>query len=134
MAVAKTEGCGSVYMQDIVCGGGHSGMPSCVAAPAAGRADWCGSSPTSTDGGQPARYRSREEFGSPRPEQAHRRQVQLPRGLCQWRQIVIEFVKTSRQLADVLTKPLGRLRFTELKKMIGIVEVLGLAAELGEEL
>ena len=25
-------------------------------------------------------------------------------------QIVIEFVKTSRQLADVLTKPLGRLR------------------------
>ena len=42
-------------------------------------------------------------------------------------QIVIEFVETGRQLADVLTKPLGRLRFTELKKMIGMVEVLGLA-------
>ena len=40
-------------------------------------------------------------------------------------QIVIEFVETGRQLADVLTKPLGRLRFMKLKKMIGIVEVLG---------
>ena len=35
-------------------------------------------------------------------------------------QIVIEFVETGRQLADVLTKSLGRLRFTELKKMIGM--------------
>ncbi|XP_066344147.1 uncharacterized protein [Miscanthus floridulus] len=33
-------------------------------------------------------------------------------------QIVIEFVETGRQLVDVLTKPPGRLRFTELKKMI----------------
>ena len=49
-------------------------------------------------------------------------------------QIVIEFVETGRQLANVLIKPLGRLRFTELKKMIGMVEVLGLAAGLGEEL
>ena len=49
-------------------------------------------------------------------------------------QIVIEFVETGRQLADVLTKPLGRLRFIELKKMIGMVEVLRLAAGLGEEL
>ena len=48
-------------------------------------------------------------------------------------QIVIEFVETDRQLTDVLTKPLGRLRFTELKKMI-VMEVLGLAAGLGEEL
>ena len=31
-------------------------------------------------------------------------------------QIVIEFVETGRQLMDVLTKPLGRLRFTELKR------------------
>ena len=28
-------------------------------------------------------------------------------------QIVIEFVETGRQLVDVLTKPLGRLRLTE---------------------
>ena len=49
-------------------------------------------------------------------------------------QIVIEFVETGQQLADVLTKPLGRLRFMELKKMIGMVEVLGLAAALGKEL
>ena len=38
-------------------------------------------------------------------------------------QIVIEFVETGRQLVDVLTKPLGRIRFMELKKMIGMVEV-----------
>ena len=49
-------------------------------------------------------------------------------------QIVIEFIETGRQLADVLTKPLGRLRFTELKKMIDMVEVVGLAAGLREEL
>ena len=34
-------------------------------------------------------------------------------------QIIIEFIETGLQLADVLTKPLGRLRLTELKKMIG---------------
>ena len=49
-------------------------------------------------------------------------------------QIVIEFIETSRQLADVLTKPLDHLRFTEWKKMIGMVEVLGLAAGLEKEL
>ena len=35
-------------------------------------------------------------------------------------QIVIEFVKTGQQLADILTKLLGRLRLTELKEMIGM--------------
>ena len=52
-------------------------------------------------------------------------------------QIIIEFVETGRQLANVFTKSLGRLRFTELKKMIGIwwvVGVLELAVGLGEEL
>ena len=48
--------------------------------------------------------------------------------------IAIEFVETGRQLADVLTKPLSRLRFTELKKIIGMEGVLGLAAGLAEEL
>ena len=38
-------------------------------------------------------------------------------------QTIIEFVKTSRQLADILTKSLGRLRFMELRKMIGMDEV-----------
>ena len=37
-------------------------------------------------------------------------------------QIVIEFVETGRQLADILTKSLGWLQFTELKKMIGMVD------------
>ena len=49
-------------------------------------------------------------------------------------QIVIEFVETGWQLADVLTKPLRHLRFTKLKKMIGMKGVIGLAAGLGEEL
>ena len=48
-------------------------------------------------------------------------------------QIVIEFVETGRQLADVLTKPLGRLRLMELKEMIGMEEVPGIAVGLGEE-
>ena len=38
-------------------------------------------------------------------------------------QIVIEFVETSRQLVEILTKSLGRLRFMELRKMIGMDEV-----------
>ena len=38
-------------------------------------------------------------------------------------QIVIKFVETGRQLADILTKSLGRLWFMELKKMIGMDEV-----------
>ena len=49
-------------------------------------------------------------------------------------QIAIEFVETGRQLADVLTKPLGRLRLTELKEMIGMEGVQGIAVGLGEEL
>ena len=40
-------------------------------------------------------------------------------------QIVIEFVETGRHLADVLTKSLGRLRLTELEKMIGVERVQG---------
>jgi len=38
-------------------------------------------------------------------------------------QIIIEFVETGRQLADILTKSLGRLRFMELRKMIDMDEV-----------
>ena len=47
-------------------------------------------------------------------------------------QIVIDFVETGRQLADVLTKPLGRFRLTELKEMIGMEGVQGLVVELEE--
>ena len=49
-------------------------------------------------------------------------------------QIIIEFVKTGWQLADILTKPLERLRFMELKEMISMEGVQGLAVGLGEEL
>ena len=49
-------------------------------------------------------------------------------------QIVIEFIETGRQLANVLTKPLGRLRLTELKEMIGMEGVQGIAVGLDKEL
>ncbi|XP_066375271.1 secreted RxLR effector protein 161-like [Miscanthus floridulus] len=37
--------------------------------------------------------------------------------------IILEFVETDRQLANILTKPLGRLWFSELKNKIGMVEL-----------
>jgi hypothetical protein len=40
-------------------------------------------------------------------------------------QVVIEFVEIGRQLADILTKSLERLRFLELRKKISMVEVKG---------
>ena len=49
-------------------------------------------------------------------------------------QIIIKFVETGRQLTDVLTKSLDRPRFMELKKMIDMERILGLAAGLWEEL
>ena len=45
----------------------------------------------------------------------------------------IEFAETGRQLAVILTKPLGRLRLTELNEMIGMEGVQGLAVGLGED-
>ena len=36
--------------------------------------------------------------------------------------IFIKFVDTGLQLVDILTKSLGRLRFTEPKKTIGMVD------------
>ena len=49
-------------------------------------------------------------------------------------QIVIEFIKTGRQLADILTKPPGRLRLMVLKEMIGIERVQVILVGLGKEL
>ena len=37
--------------------------------------------------------------------------------------IVVEFIGTTEQLADVLTKSLGRVRFVELRDKIGIVKI-----------
>jgi hypothetical protein len=38
-------------------------------------------------------------------------------------QLVIEFVDSGRQLADILAKPLGRLRFQELRGLVSMVVV-----------
>ena len=49
-------------------------------------------------------------------------------------QIIIKFIETGRQLMDVLTKLLGHLCLMELKEMIGMEGVKGIAVGLGEEL
>jgi hypothetical protein len=37
--------------------------------------------------------------------------------------INVDYVRTSEQLADILTKALPRPRFQELRKKLGIVEI-----------
>ena len=39
------------------------------------------------------------------------------------KKVELEFVRTDHQLADMLTKPLGRVRLAELRTSIGMVEV-----------
>ena len=39
------------------------------------------------------------------------------------KKVELEFVPTELQLADMLTKPLGRVRFSELRSRVGMVEV-----------
>ena len=37
--------------------------------------------------------------------------------------VQLEHVSTDDQLADILTKPLGRIRFAEMRRQLGIVKV-----------
>jgi hypothetical protein len=37
--------------------------------------------------------------------------------------VAVEFIGTKEQKADILTKPLGRIRFQELRGMVGIVNI-----------
>jgi hypothetical protein len=37
--------------------------------------------------------------------------------------IVVQFVSTNNQYADILTKPLSRIKFTEMKERIGVAKV-----------
>jgi len=37
--------------------------------------------------------------------------------------VSVEHVRTEDQLADILTKPLGRVRFVELRSRLGVVRV-----------
>jgi hypothetical protein len=38
-------------------------------------------------------------------------------------EIGLEFVGTNDQIADILTKPLGRVRFQELRERIGVIKL-----------
>jgi hypothetical protein len=39
--------------------------------------------------------------------------------------IKVEFIRSEEQLGDILTKPLGRLKFLELHTKIGLIDVNG---------
>ena len=93
MAVVETEYGGAVHVRGRVRGGGHSGVPSYMAAPAAGRADRCESSPTSTeDGNQPTIALAKN---SVLQDQSKHIDVKFHflRDCVDGRQIVIEFVE-----------------------------------------
>lgn len=40
-------------------------------------------------------------------------------------QVEVDYVRTQEQLADVLTKSLGRVQFTEMRRRLGVVEISG---------
>jgi hypothetical protein len=79
--------------------------------------------PTNFDGGQSTYHGPRQEPCPPYPEQAHPHEVSLSSYCSDRGQIILEFVETGKQLADILTKPLGRLWFSKLKSKIGMVEL-----------
>jgi hypothetical protein len=45
------------------------------------------------------------------------------RGCLEEGSIKADYINTKDQLADLLTKPLGRIRFMELYSMIGMVQI-----------
>jgi hypothetical protein len=85
-----------------------------LAAPAAGRANRRGSPPAIALAKNPVLHDRSKHIDI---------KFHFLRDCVDGGQIVIEFVETGRQLVDILTKSLGRLRFTELRKMIGMAEV-----------
>jgi hypothetical protein len=40
-------------------------------------------------------------------------------------QIKVEFIRSEEQLGDILTKPLGRVKFLELRTKIGLINIDG---------
>jgi hypothetical protein len=37
--------------------------------------------------------------------------------------IKVEFIRSAEQLGDILTKPLGKTKFHELRSMIGLIDI-----------
>ena len=37
--------------------------------------------------------------------------------------MIVEFIRTGEQKADILTKSLGRVRFQELRDKVGIIDI-----------
>jgi hypothetical protein len=47
------------------------------------------------------------------------------------KQIFVEFIRTEAQLADILTKPLGRVKFQEMREKISVVKINSACQGLG---
>jgi hypothetical protein len=62
-----------------------------------------------------------QESGVSRSEQAHQCVFHFICECIDAGKISVDFISTSEQLADILTKPLGRTRFLELCAKIGMV-------------
>lgn len=125
MAITEAKVGGAVDLRGRVCRSNHRGVPGGLAAPVTRRADWQKSLPTGIDGGQQARYRACQEPVLHDRSKHTNIKFHFLRHCVDGGHIVVEFIETGRQLANILTKSLGRLRFLELRGMIGMVEVKG---------
>ena len=108
MAVAETEDGGAIYVRGRVRSGGHSGVPSCVATPAAGELTVKAHPPALMVDNQPAITLAKNPVLHDRSKHIDVK-FHFLRDCVDGGQIVIQFVETARQLTNVLTKPLGRL-------------------------
>ena len=101
MVVAETEGDGAIYVRGIVRSGGHSGMPSCVAAPALGELIGVEVHPLALMvDNQPIIALAKNPILHDRSKHIDVK-FHFLRDCVDGGQIVIEFVETGRQLTDM---------------------------------
>jgi hypothetical protein len=80
---------------------------------------WSGGTPS----GQQVRSGPGQEPRFPWTEQAHQVRHHFIRGCLEEGSIKAGYINTKDQLADLLTKPLGRIRFLELCSKTGMVQI-----------
>ena len=49
-------------------------------------------------------------------------------------QIIVDYIRSEAQLGDLLTKPLGKVKFHELRTKIGLIDVLDNPSKAQEEI
>ena len=98
-------------------------MPGGLTTSAAGRAYWGRGSTTDIDGGQSS-YHCPYQNPVLHDQSKHIDiKYHFLRDCVYGGQIILEFIETVRQLADILAKPLERLQFLELRSKIGMVNL-----------